>query len=399
VGQSISVIGTWMTRLALGWLVYRLTNSAFLLGLVGFAGQIPAAFLAPLAGVWVDRRSKHRALVTAMTAYVVPSLALAALTFTKTVNIWWVIGLAFTQGVISAFEVPARQSFVIQMVEDRSDLTNAIALNSSIFNAGRLVGPAIAGLVVASAGEAWCFLIDGVSYMAVIAGLLAMRLPPETIPKKEQRVWQEMREGWTYVVSSPPLRYVLVLLGIISVAGAPYTVLPPVLAGQVLKGGANTLGFLMAGSGVGALWAAITLVLRKSVVGLSARVGIAVGLFGAGCALLGLSRAFTVSVVLMAIAGFGFMTQIVGSNTILQTISADDKRGRVMSFYTFAIFGLPPLGSLLCGVFAERFGTEITFVGSGFLCLLAALWFWGKIPEIRSAARPRLVELGILPEG
>jgi len=387
-----------MTRLAMSWLVYRLTGSAFLLGLVGFASQIPAVVLAPIAGVWVDRVNRHRAIIAAQAAAMFTALSLAALAFTNTVNIKWVIGIAFLQGVISSFEVPARQSFVVQMVEDHTDLTNAIALNSSVFNMGRLVGPAIAGILVAAVGEAWCFLLDGISYIAVIGGLLAMRLRPQEIRKPERRIWHELTDGWAYVSGSPALRYVLILLGFISLVSAPYTVLPPILAAEILKGGANTLGFLMAAAGVGALIAAVSLVLRKTVIGLARVVAICVGVFGIGCAFLGISRYFWFSVPLMAMAGFGIMMQIVGSNTIIQTIADDSKRGRVMSFYTLALFGLPPIGSLLCGALAARFGTEAVFVGSGTLAVLGSTWFWRRVPEIRQAARPRLVELGILPD-
>ncbi len=387
-----------MTRLAMSWLVYRLTNSALLLGVVGFAAQIPAVVLAPIAGVWVDRLNRHRAIIVAQIAAMCASLALAALAFTDTATIWWLIGIAFLQGIISSFEVPARQSFVIQMVDDPADLTNAIALNSSVFNAGRLVGPAIAGILVAATGEAWCFLLDGVSYIAVIGGLLAMRLPKQEIRRTDRRAWHELTEGWRYVVASPALRNVLLLLGFVSLISAPYSVLPPILAAEILHGGANTLGFLMAAAGVGALVAAVSMVLRKTLLGLARLLAVCVGVFGAGCALLGVSRTFWLSVILMGIAGFGMMMQIVGSNTIVQTLTEESKRGRVMSFYTLALFGLPPIGSLLCGALASRVGAEAVFIGSGALAVLGAVWFWTKLPEIRQSARPRLVELGILPE-
>lgn len=388
-----------MTRLATSWLVYRLTKSALLLGIVGFAGQISAVFLAPIAGVMVDRWNRHRTITGTQIAAMLQSLALAALALTGTINIYWIIGLTFLQGVINTIEIPARQSFVIQMVEDRADLSNAIALNSSIVNAGRLIGPAIAGLVVAAVGEGYCFLIDGISYMAVIAGLLMMKIRPQEPRLTEHHVWHDLKEGFGYIAASPPLRYVLLFLGVVSLVGAPYTVLPPILAGTILKGGAHTLGFLMAGSGVGALIAAVGLVLRKSVIGLARKLAIAVTMFAAGCALLGVSKVFWISAILMGVAGYGMMTQIVGSNTILQTVATDDKRGRVMSFYTLAFMGSMPVGSLICGEVANRFGAQATFIGSGVVCLLAVLWYRSKLPEIRKAARPRYVELGILPEG
>ena len=387
-----------MTRLATAWLVYRVTNSAFLLGVVSFAGQIPAFFIPALAGVWVDRWDRHKVLIATQVLAMLQSLAMAALTLSGHINISWVIGLTLFQGIVNAVEIPTRQSFVVLMIEDRADLSNAIALNSSNFNAARLVGPAIAGAVVAAVGEGYCFLIDGISYTAVIAGLLMMTISKDVRPPSDKHVLHELTEGWKYVVGSAPIRGILIFMAVIGIVGAPYIVLTPMIAGQLLKGGPHTLGFLMAGSGVGALVCAVMLVLRKTVVGLARLMAMSVAAFGAGCIFLGVSHVLWISLALMAITGYGLMNQIVASNTIVQTIVEDDKRGRVMSFYTIALLGSAPIGSLLSGSLAARIGVEATFIWSGIACALTALWFWRQLPAIRKAIRPRYAELGIIPE-
>jgi len=397
-GQSVSLIGTWMTRLATSWIVYQLTDSAFLLGLTSFVGQIPAFFVAPIAGVWLDRWNRHRVLVITQVLAMIQSLALATLALTGWINLWWIIGLALFQGLINAFDMPARQAFVIEMIEDRADLGNAIALNSSMVNGAKLVGPAVAGVLVATAGAGVCFLIDGISYIAVIWSLLAMRVAPVRPQAARKSAFEELAEGWKYVVQSPAIRSILLLLALTSVIGMPYTVLLPVVAAEVLHGGAHTLGFLMAMSGVGALASAIGLALRRSVIGLGKRIAISTALFGGGLIVLGLSRSLTISLILMTITGFGMMQQMAASNTILQTIAADDKRGRVMSFYTLSILGMNPIGSLLAGAVAARIGVPVTMIGAGAICLAGAGWFYWKLPEIRRVIRPIYRELGILPQ-
>lgn len=397
-GQTVSLIGTWMTRVATSWLVYRLTNSAWLLGLTAFMGQIPAFFLAPLAGVWLDRWNKHRTLVATQVLAMIQSFALAALALTGTINIWWIIFLGFAQGMINAFDMPARQSFVIEMIEERADLSNAIALNSSMVNGTRLAGPAIAGLVIAAVGEGWCFFIDGVSYIAVIISLLAMRFAVPLAARPRKRVWEEMHEGWRYVTGSSAIRSILLLLALVSTIGMPYTVLIPIMAGSVLRGGPHTMGFLMAMSGVGALGSAIALALRRTVVGLGRMIGISTAVFGGGLIAFGASRWVWLSMLMMIATGFGMMQQMAASNTILQTIAEDDKRGRVMSFYTFAILGVTPIGSLLAGAVAARFGAPTTLALCGICCLAGSAWFFRQLPEIRRIIRPIYVGLGIIPE-
>jgi MFS family permease len=387
-----------MTRLAMSWIVYQLTDSAFLLGLTSFVGQIPAFFVAPIAGVWLDRWDRHRVLVITQVLAMVQSLALAVLAFTHYINLWWIIGLALIQGLINAFDMPARQAFVIEMIEERADLGNAIALNSSMVNGAKLVGPAVAGVLIATAGAGVCFLLDGLSYIAVIWSLLAMRVRPAQPRLGQKSALQELAEGWKYVVESPAIRSLLLLLALVSAVGMPYTVLMPVVAVDLLHGGAHTLGFLMAMSGVGALASAIGLALRKTVIGLGKMIAISAGMFGGGLILLGISRSLTVSLLLMIVTGFGMMQQMAASNTILQTIAADDKRGRVMSFYTLAILGMNPIGSLLAGGVAAKVGVPVTMIGAGAICLAGAVWFYWKLPEIRRVIRPIYRELGILPQ-
>lgn len=396
-GQSISLIGTWMTRLATGWLVYRLTGSALLLGVVGFAGQIPTFLFAPLAGVWVDRLDRRQVLLVTQILAMVQSLALAFLTLARHINIQEIIWLSAFQGLINAFDMPARQAFLVQMVEDKQDLGNAIALNSSMVNLARLVGPSLAGAVIAATGEGYCFLIDGISYVAVIASLAAMRLPHDVVKATTVSMLGQLKEGWRYVSGFAPVRTILLLFAIVSLMGWPFTVLMPIFAGSVLKGGPHTLGFLMGAVGIGALVSAISLALRKSVLGLGRMIPIATACLGLGLILFGMSKTLWVSLVLMLFCGFGMMQQMAASNTIIQTIVEDDKRGRVMSFYAVAFVGMAPFGSLLAGVSARAIGAPHTVILSGVCCVAGAAWFATQVRTIRRLIRPIYVDLGILP--
>jgi len=398
-GQTVSLVGTWMTRIAASWLVYRLTGSALLLGLVGFAGQIPSFLLAPFAGVLVDRWNRHRLLVVTQVLAMVQSAALAGLTLAGVINIWHVLSLSLFQGVINAFDMPARQAFVVEMVEKREDLSNAIALNSSMVNAARLVGPSVGGVIIAAVGEGWCFALDAVSYLAVIASLLLMRIAPRARrAATEKKVLHELQEGWRYVAGSPPIRSILLLLALVSLVGMPYTVLMPVFASQILHGGPHTLGFLMAATGVGALLGALFLANRRTVVGLGKVIPMMSALFGAGLIGFSLSRWLPLSLLLLLFTGIGFMVQMAASNTLLQTLVEDDKRGRVMSFYTMAIMGVTPFGSLLAGGLAHRLGAPHTLLFGGIGCIAAALWFASLLPGLRERVRPIYIQKGILPE-
>lgn len=398
-GQSISLIGTWMTRIATSWLVYRLTGSALLLGVVGFAGQIPSFVLAPFAGVLVDRWNRHHLLIATQVLALVQSLALAVLALTGLIRIWHVILLSIFQGLINAFDMPARQAFVVEMVEKREDLANAIALNSSMVNAARLVGPSLGGVIIAVVGEGWCFMLDAISYIAVIASLWAMSITPRMTRKtNDANILQQLREGWTYAFRFAPIRDVLLLLALVSLVGMPYTVLMPVFANEVLHGGPNTLGLLMAASGVGALVGAMFLAARKSVLGLGKYIPLTAGAFGAGLIAFSFSRMLWLSLLLMVVTGLGFMVQMAASNTVLQTIVEEDKRGRVMSFYTMAFMGTAPFGSLLAGSVAEKIGAPYTLLCGGVGCVLGALWFARVLPALRRDVRPIYVKIGILPE-
>jgi len=397
-GQGLSLVGTWITRVATSWLVYRLTGSAAALGIVGFIGQIPTLVLAPVAGVWVDRWGRYRVLVATQVLSMLQSFALAGLALTGVITVAHVVLLSVLQGIVNAFDTPARQAFVVDMVEDRADLPNAIALNSSMVNGARLVGPSVAGVLVALAGEGWCFLIDGFSYVAVIVSLLMMRLPPAAPRAARRRVLAELNEGFRYAFGFAPIRSILLLLALISLMGMPYTVLMPVMAADVLHGGPRTLGFLMGATGVGALAGAIALASRRTVLGLGRVIAWAAVLFGAGLIAFSLSRNVALSMVLMVFTGAGFVVQLASSNTILQTIVREEMRGRVMAFYAMAFMGTAPFGSLLAGGLAARIGVPNTILLGGSACIAGGAVFARQLPRLRQLIRPIYVERGILPE-
>jgi MFS family permease len=396
-GQSISLIGTWMTRIATAWLVYRLTKSALLLGTVSFMGQIPTFLLAPFAGVWIDRLNRRQVLVWTQALSMVQSLALAAMTLSGRITIPWLLALSAMQGMINAFDMPGRQSFMVKMVEDRRDLQNAIAINSSMVNMARLVGPSLAGMLIAITSEGWCFLIDGISYLAVIASLLAMRLHTPPVERKPTSTLTELKAGWTYVSEFLPVRTILLLFAVVSLMGMPFVVLMPIFAAQVLHGGPHTLGFLMGAMGVGALASALSLAARKSVRGLVRIIPLAGAVFGLGLIGFGLSRVFWLSMLMVLVAGIGMMQGMASSNTVIQTIVSEDKRGRVMSYYTMAFVGMAPFGSLLAGTMAHAFGAPRTVIVSGSVVLLGAGWFATRLPGVRAAIRPIYRQMGILP--
>jgi MFS family permease len=396
-GQTISLIGTWMTRVATSWLVYRLTKSSLLLGTVGFAGQIPTFLLAPLAGVIVDRIDRRKVLLWTQSLAMVQSLALAWLTLSHRINIAEILVLSGTQGIINAFDMPARQSFMIRMVEDRADLSNAIAINSSMVNTARLVGPSLAGMLIAVTNEGWCFFVDGVSYIAVIASLLMMRIQHEQLDHTGATMVEQLRQGWDYVTSSLPIRSILLLFALISLMGWPFMVLMPIFAAQVLHGGPHTLGFLMGAVGVGSLVSALALVVRRTVRGLLKVIPTGAAVFGAGLIAFGFSHSLWLSIPMMFITGFGMMQGVTTSNTILQTLVDEKMRGRVMSYYTMAFVGMAPFGSLLAGALAHAIGAPRTVIISGVSCILGSVWFWSRMRAIRTDMRPIYERLGIVP--
>lgn len=387
-GQGISVIGTWMTRIATNWLVYRLSNSALLLGIVSFAGQIIPFVLQPIAGVWVERLDRRKLLIWTQSAAAVQSLVLAVLTLTHRINIWEIIALSALQGIITAFDSPGRHSFLVQLVEDKNDLSNAIALNSSIQNGARLVGPAIAGMIIAAVGEGYCFLIDGISYFAVITSLQLMNTKSMEGALNKSTLFEQMREGWDYVRTFRPIRSTLLLFALTALMGYPYSVLLPVFASEVLHGGAHTLGWLTGASGAGALLSAFSLAVRQSTRGLNKMLVISSTVLGVALILFGFSQSLWLSLLLMVFVGFGMMQIASASNTIIQALVTEDKRARAVSYYAMAFYGAAPFGSLLAGTLAHHIGAPHTVVITGTCCILASIWFSSEVPKIKAVMRP-----------
>jgi len=398
-GQSVSLVGTWMQQVAMSWLVYRLTGSAMLLGVVGFTSQIPTILIAPVAGVLADRWNRRRLLIATQALAMVQAVVLAVVVLSGIVQVWQILVLSLVLGVVNAFDIPIRQSFVVEMVEHRADLGNAIALNSSMVNAARLVGPSIAGVLVASVGEGICFLLNAVSYLAVLVALAAMRLPPGAHHcRARRRIMHELQEGFRYAYEFGPIRSILLLVALVSLMGMPYTVLVPVFAKDILHGGAHTFGFLMTAAGSGALVGTLYLASRRSVLGLGRVIVVATGLFAGGIAAFALSGTVSLSLAALAVAGFGAMTLVASCNTVLQTILDEDKRGRVMSFFTMAFIGMAPFGSLGVGFMANMLGPRDTLLVGAAGCLVGAAVFARHLPHIREKVRPIYVRMGIIRE-
>ena len=389
-GQFISLIGTWMQNIAQAWLVYRITGSSVLLGAVGFASQIPVFLFSPVGGIVADRYPRQRVVIATQTASMLLAFALAALTLLNVVRIWHVFVLSALLGVVNAFDIPARQSFIVEMV-GKVDLMNAIALNSSMFNASRVLGPAIAGILVAGIGEGWCFFANAVSYIAVIVGLMLMRVDAHTPVPHTGSTFAHVVEGFRFVVESPAVHALLILLGVVSLTGMPYTVLMPIFADRILHGGAAGLGWLMGASGVGALLGALLLASREDLKGLSRWVAISASGFGASLILFAFSRNLLLSELLLIPIGFAMMIEMGSSNTLIQSMVPDRLRGRVMSVYSMMFMGMAPLGSLLAGTAANRFGAPLTVAGGGVICAAAAGVFWFWLPQIRVHARRLII--------
>jgi MFS family permease len=387
-----------MQRIALGWLVYRLTGSALLLGVVGFSSQIPVFFLSPFAGVLADRWNRQRIILLTQILAMLQAFILAFLVLTAMISIWQIIALSLLLGMINAFDMPTRQSFMVEMIVDKKDLGNAIALNSSMVNLARLLGPTIAGLLIAAVGEGICFLLNAISYIAVIISLLMMKLIPRPQSVHRSQMWRGLKEGLRYAAHFAPIRAILLMLGLVSLMAMPYTVLMPVFAKDVLRGGPDTMGFLMGSAGVGALIGALFLASRKTVLGLGRMIPQAAGVLSLGLIAISFSRILGFSLGLMLFAGFGQMVQMAASNTLLQTIVDDDKRGRIMSLYTVAFVGLTPVGSLIAGALASKIGAPWTIFIGGIICLAGALYFARRLPVLREKVRPIYETMGIIPE-
>ncbi len=396
-GQSISLIGTWMQQIAVSWLVYRLTHSAFLLGLVGFSSQIAAFLLAPLAGVIADRHHRHRLLLITQSAAMLQAVVLYLLYMTHRITVWHILVLSFCSGAINAFDIPVRQAFTVEMISDREDLSNAIALNSTMVNSARLLGPSIGGMIIAVFGEGICFLLNALSYSAVLFSLMSMKLPRwEPALRRKESVMLQLKEGFAYAVNSVPICTILMLLSVISLVAGGVQALMPVFARDIFHGGSKTLGLLMAATGLGALTGAIYLASRRNVLGLTLVMTWTAALFSAGVVVFSQTSVLKIAVPVLLCSGFGMMVQMASSNIILQTIVEEDKRGRVMSFYTMAFMGLAPFGSLCAGILASKIGAGHTLLAGGCICLAATLLFALQRPKLRGHIRPVYIQKGII---
>jgi MFS family permease len=388
-GQIISLVGTWMDMVAEAWLVYRLTGSSLLLGTVTFAGQLPVLLISPFAGLVADRLNRRKIVITTQFASMIIAGILAGLTLSRHVTVEQVIILAALMGVVNAFDIPARQSFLVEMV-GREDLMNAIALNSSMFNAARIIGPSIAGILVASFGEGWCFFANSVSYIAVIAGLLLMKVPPRPRAAESVSPFEHIAEGFRFVRHAGPIRALLLLVGLVSLVAMPYAVLMPVFAAKILHGNARTLGILMTSAGLGALIGALMLASRRGVRGLSRIVSIACAAFGLALILFSFSHWWILSAVLLIPVGFSVMTQMGSTNTLIQSMVPDRLRGRTMAVYSMMFLGVAPFGALLSGWSADRIGAPHTLAIGGVIAILGAIAFARHLPKIRIEARQLL---------
>jgi MFS family permease len=397
-GQSISLIGTWMQRVAMSWLVYRLSNSALVLGVVAFAGQIPGFLLTPFGGVAADRYNRHKLLIITQILSLIQAAILSLLVLTDNVAIWHLVFLNIFLGTINAFDMPVRQAFVVEMIGKREDLGNAIALDSSMVNTARLLGPSIAGILIAAVGEGMCFLLNAISYLAVIASLFLMKITKVKTKSSLTTAWEQLKSGFAYAFGFAPIKYIIALLALVSLTGMSYIVLMPIFARDILHGGPRTMGFLMGASGIGALAGVVYLAGRKSVLGLEKIIAIASGLFGIGLICFSLSASIWTSMFFMLLAGLGMMVQMASCNTILQTMVDDDVRGRVMSFYAMAFMGATPFGSLLAGSLAHRIGAANTLLINGAFCVLGSVLFAMKIPSLRKMVHPVYARKGIIPE-
>jgi MFS family permease len=393
-GQLISLIGTWMQSVAQSWLVYRLTGSSLLLGAVGFASQIPVFLVAPIGGTIVDRHNRHRLIVATQMASMILAFILAWLTLTHRVQVWQIFVLAALLGVVNAFDIPARQAFLVDMV-GRDDLMNAIALNSSMFNGARIVGPAVAGMMVAAVGEGWCFFANAVSYLAVIAGLLMMKVRAYEPPARTASTLENIIEGFQYVRQTAPIKALLVMLGLVSLVGMPYAVLMPIFADRILHSGARGLGLLMGATGVGALLGALTLAVKQSLRGLGKWVAVCCAGFGVSLMLFAFSRSLWPSMVLLLPVGFFMMVQMAASNTLIQAMVPDHLRGRVMAVYSMMFMGMAPFGSFFAGAVADRLGAPITVSIGGVACIVGSAMFAAKLPGWRDEARQLIIAQGV----
>lgn len=395
-GQSISLVGTWMQTVAIQWLVYQLTHDTALLGVISLVSQLPAFVVSPLAGVWLDMVDRRRVLVCTQTMAGLQALVLAVLVYTGVIQVWHLVVLSVVLGVVTAFDAPGRQSFLIEIVTDREDLGNAIALNSSQFNMARLIGPFFAGIVIKFTGEKMCFLLNAVSYVAVVVALLLMTVPRKSKKIVERNVFADLSEGFRYTAKSEAIRSLLVLLGAANFSYGMFSILLPAFAKDFFHGDASTLGYLYAASGIGAFAGAIMLALRKTLVGLGTWACFSAGIFSVAVAFLGSYANIWLAFGLLAVAGWGSMVNMAATNTLLQNLVDEHVRGRVMAFYTMSFLGAMPVGAFLGGALAKGLGLEWTCAAAGVICVVATGWFFQRLPLIRLQARPVLTEKGLI---
>lgn len=396
MGQGVSLIGTWMQQTAMGWLVYRMTKSAILLGSVEFFGTIPTFLLTPFAGVLADRWNRHKMVIVVQTLAMIQAFALAILVLLGHIQVWHIIALSLVLGLINTFDIPIRQAFVMDMLEKKEDIGNAIAINSSMFNGARIIGPSIAGVLIALVGEGWCFLLNGVSFLAVIVALFAMKVQRAQKPPSQQHVFQEIVQGFSYTFRSVPIRSILLLLGLISLVGMPYAVLMPVMVRNVLHGDSRVLGLLMASIGIGALTGAYFLASRESVRGLEKIIALGCFIFSVGLISFSFSRWLPVSMIILVLGGFGIMIHMASTNTLIQTLSDDDKRGRVLSYYTLAFRGTGPFGAFIAGALTDKIGAPHTILIGGMCCLMGAIVYVWKLPNLHKMIHQIYLKKGII---
>ncbi|MEQ1855512.1 MAG: MFS transporter [Longimicrobiales bacterium] len=398
VGHGVSLVGTWMQQVAMSWLVYRLTDSELLLGVIAFAGQFPGLIMAPFAGALVDRWNRHRMVVVAQALLMIQATVLAALVLSGRVEVWHLIALAIFSGLVNGADIPARQSLLVRLVGGTEDLPNAIALNSSMFNGARLIGPAVSGVLIGWVGEGPVFLLNALSYVAVLAALLAMRLPPEGGGVSGD-VLTHIREGFAYAFGFAPTRDMLILFAGVSLFGVPYIVLLPAFARDVLGGDARTLGVLTSCAGLGAFAGALSLAARDSLAGIGRLVVRATAALGVVLVMFAASRTFFLSGALLVLSGFALMLATASVNTVIQTLVSDDMRGRVMSLYAMAFIGVTPVGSLVGGAIATRLGAPITVAVGGLGCVALAALFSPRLSHLGDEIRQRRgAPGGVLPE-
>jgi MFS family permease len=396
-GQGISLIGTWMQNIALSWLVYRLTGSVFLLGLIGFTNQIPTFVLAPFSGVITDRYNRHRIMILTQILYMVQALIIALLVLFNLIEVWHIVVLSIISGIISAFDAPARQSLVIDLIDNPDDLGNAIALNSAIFNSARLVGPAIAGVTIAAVGEGICFLLNTLSFIAVIAALLRLRIPVKQVTIRSTNFKKSFTEGIHYTFQSVPIRTLIMLLATLSLFGFPFMILLPAYAKDILHGSSDTLGFLMSSMGAGALTGAIYMAARKSVLGLGKIIAVNTFMLGLAIVLASFSVKMHFSLIEFFFGGLSMTLSLAAINTLLQTITDEDKRGRVMSFYAMAMMGTTPIGNLISGAIASGIGISFTLLIGGFITMVSGIGFGLKRKSLQKYVHPIYRSKGIMP--